>query len=173
MDLFHHGKDLLESIHEYNKKIALSSALGIGSIATIVAIYKCTRLPSLASQDFSYDTSDLVIWTVIESSTIIIACCIPVLQPLVDLIFGRRTFDISSGYKSYNSSGYQNYGKSRTGQPKADIELSSNRQTRSTNKGDVTNIKYLSSRAAELDSQESILQHDSTKVLDHTAVDAK
>jgi hypothetical protein len=30
----------------------------------IVAIYKSTRIPSLKSEDFSYDTSDLVIWTV-------------------------------------------------------------------------------------------------------------
>uniref|UniRef100_A0A8H7K8U6 Rhodopsin domain-containing protein n=1 Tax=Bionectria ochroleuca TaxID=29856 RepID=A0A8H7K8U6_BIOOC len=67
------------------KKIALCVALGIGSIATVVAIYKCTRLPSLAGADFSYDTSDLVIWTIVESSTIIIACCIPVLRPLVDV----------------------------------------------------------------------------------------
>ncbi|OHW96428.1 integral membrane protein [Colletotrichum incanum] len=35
------------------KKAALSIALGIGSISSVVAIYKCTRLPSLASSDFS------------------------------------------------------------------------------------------------------------------------
>lgn len=33
------------------------------SSATVVAIYKTTRLPGLASDDFSYDTSDLVVWT--------------------------------------------------------------------------------------------------------------
>ncbi|RTE78244.1 hypothetical protein BHE90_007291 [Fusarium euwallaceae] len=153
------------------KKIALSFALGIGSISTIVAIYKCTRLPSLASADFSYDTSDLVIWTIIESSTIIIACCIPVLQPLVDLLMGRRTFDTSSnGYKHYNSSGYQNYGSSRTGQHRSDIELSRSRQGQSAARRDMTNVKYLGSGAAELDSQESILQHDPTKTPDHTSV---
>ncbi|KAJ3528286.1 hypothetical protein NM208_g10275 [Fusarium decemcellulare] len=151
------------------KKIALSFALGIGSIATVVAIYKCTRLPSLASSDFSYDTSDLVIWTIIESSTIIIACCIPVLQPLVDLLMGRRTFDSSTGgYKNYNSSGYQNYGNSRSGQHHGDIELNSSRQTRSKNATDIENAKYLGSRAVELDSQESILQHNSTKAADLT-----
>jgi len=35
------------------KKMALASALGIGSVACIVAAYKCTRLPGLASDDFS------------------------------------------------------------------------------------------------------------------------
>ncbi|KAJ4160376.1 hypothetical protein NW754_003501 [Fusarium falciforme] len=153
------------------KKIALSFALGIGSISTIVAIYKCTRLPSLASPDFSYDTSDLVIWTIIEASTIIIACCIPVLQPLVDLLMGRRTFDTSSGgYKHYNSSGYQNYGSSRTGQHRSDIELSTSRQGHTAPKRDMSNVKYLGSGAVELDSQESILQHDPTKTPDQTSV---
>lgn len=86
------------------KKIALSVALGIGSISTVVAIYKCTRLPSLASADFTWNTADLVIWTVVEAAVIIIACCIPLLQPLVDLIFGRRTLTGSKGYKNYGSS---------------------------------------------------------------------
>jgi len=35
------------------KKLALATALGIGSVACIVAAYKCTRLPGLASDDFS------------------------------------------------------------------------------------------------------------------------
>lgn len=35
------------------KKLALAAALGIGSVACIVAAYKCTRLPGLADDDFS------------------------------------------------------------------------------------------------------------------------
>jgi hypothetical protein len=35
------------------KKMALGLALGIGSVACIVAAYKCTRLPGLATDDFS------------------------------------------------------------------------------------------------------------------------
>ena len=35
------------------KKMALASALGIGSVACVVAAYKRTRLPGLASNDFS------------------------------------------------------------------------------------------------------------------------
>lgn len=45
------------------KKIALCSALSIGSVSAIVSIYKSTRLPSLAGADFSWDTTDLVIWS--------------------------------------------------------------------------------------------------------------
>lgn len=35
------------------KKVGLSIALGIGSMACIVAAYKCTRMPAMASEDFS------------------------------------------------------------------------------------------------------------------------
>ncbi|KAJ3535218.1 hypothetical protein NM208_g7225 [Fusarium decemcellulare] len=59
------------------KKIALSVALGIGSISAVFAITKCTRLPSLKSKDFSYDTADLIIWTVLEASSLIIASSHP------------------------------------------------------------------------------------------------
>ena len=31
--------------------------------AVVIAVYKITRLPALASEDFSYETSDLVVWT--------------------------------------------------------------------------------------------------------------
>jgi hypothetical protein len=71
------------------KKIALCIALGIGLVSGVVAIYKTTRIPSLGSADFSYDTSDLVVWTVIEGSAIIIACSIPCLQPLLDKVVRR------------------------------------------------------------------------------------
>ncbi|TKW51445.1 hypothetical protein CTA1_3481 [Colletotrichum tanaceti] len=72
------------------KKTALSVALGIGSISCFVSIYKSTRLPSLASRDFTYDSAELVVWTIVEGNTLIVAACIPILGPLVDLALGRR-----------------------------------------------------------------------------------
>ncbi|KAI6780517.1 uncharacterized protein J7T54_000157 [Emericellopsis cladophorae] len=78
------------------KKIALVVALGIGCVSGAVAIFKTTRIPSgLASPDFSYDSSDLIIWTIIEGTTIIIACTIPVLSPLMEWIFHRNPFRTS------------------------------------------------------------------------------
>ncbi|KAK1990331.1 integral membrane protein [Colletotrichum falcatum] len=74
------------------KKLALSCALGIGSISGAVAIYKTTRLPLLANEDYSYETPDLVVWTVVEGSTIIIASSIPVLHPLLEIILRRNPF---------------------------------------------------------------------------------
>ena len=35
------------------KKLGLSAALGFGIVATIVAAYKCTKLPGLAGADYS------------------------------------------------------------------------------------------------------------------------
>ncbi|KAI6371870.1 hypothetical protein MCOR25_003898 [Pyricularia grisea] len=96
------------------KKLALSSALGIGSVSGIVAIYKTTRVPTIASADFSYDTSDLVVWTIIEGSTIIIAASIPVLQPLLEVILKRNPFSSNNRSKRDNpSSGYNNLSGSR------------------------------------------------------------
>lgn len=45
------------------KKIALGVALGIGLVASIVAAYKCTRLPGLASDDFSCEYQSKVVMT--------------------------------------------------------------------------------------------------------------
>ncbi|KAJ0117329.1 integral membrane protein [Diaporthe amygdali] len=92
------------------KKLALCAALGIGSISTIVAVYKTTRLPSLASGDFTFSTSDLVVFTIAEGGTIIIAACIPVLQPLLEMITGKRGWlssDRTSGGRPYQ----QHYGR--------------------------------------------------------------
>ncbi|TQN69525.1 hypothetical protein CSHISOI_06041 [Colletotrichum shisoi] len=38
----------------------------------------------------SDDSADLVVWTVVEGNTLIIAACIPILGPLVELALGRR-----------------------------------------------------------------------------------
>ncbi|OTA56509.1 hypothetical protein K449DRAFT_162307 [Hypoxylon sp. EC38] len=98
------------------KKIALSAALGIGSISTVVAVYKITVLDSLASVDFSYDNCDLTIWTIVEGSVITIAACIPLLQPLLERIRNRPWPTKGTGQSSSQTPGsHQGY---------ADIELS-------------------------------------------------
>ncbi|KAK1730002.1 uncharacterized protein BDZ83DRAFT_783615 [Colletotrichum acutatum] len=141
------------------KKVALSIALGIGSISSIVAIYKCSRLPSLASMDFSYDTSDLVTWTIVEGSTMIIAACIPVLQPLGELIFGKRIF--SSGGGRYT---YENYGSGPSGQYRSDIEMSRSKEAtkrvarRQHSANAISFDDTVSTTMVTRGSQESILQ---------------
>ncbi|KAL0931850.1 uncharacterized protein CTRU02_212803 [Colletotrichum truncatum] len=146
------------------KKIALSVALGIGSISTIVAIYKCTRVPSLASQDFTYDTADLVIWTIVEGGTMIIAACIPVLQPLSDLVFGKRIFGSGNGRRTY-----ENYGSGPGGQLKSEpIELSRSHKPRRRTQRQVDEISIddadtMATTAVAKGSQESILEQHNFK----------
>lgn len=95
----------------------------------------------------------------VESATIIIACCIPVLQPLVDFLFGRRTMA--------GSSGYRNYGNSKSGQLKSDIEMGKgNRSGPGGNHSIVTTKHTISSSRGgdvEVDSQDSILGDDYKK----------
>ncbi|KAK0392889.1 hypothetical protein NLU13_2383 [Sarocladium strictum] len=153
------------------KKLALSIALGIGSISTVVAIYKCTRLKQTLEPDFTWETADLVIWTVVEASVIIIACCIPILQPLVDVCYGRRSL---TG-KRPSSRGYNHYGSSRDG---TKIELAKYKTRQPAKRSsdvsrsaaddiddDTDHVRSLSNGA---ESQESILHG-----LDGRAVDGK
>ncbi|KAH8678261.1 hypothetical protein BX600DRAFT_147957 [Xylariales sp. PMI_506] len=84
----------LEMAHK--KKLALSAILGIGVIATIIAIYKVTTLSSLASPDFTWATTDLTILTCAEGSAITISACIPNMQPLLERVIGRRIFNINN-----------------------------------------------------------------------------
>ncbi|CAH0016868.1 unnamed protein product [Clonostachys rhizophaga] len=139
------------------KKIALSVALGIGSVATVIAIKKCTRLPALAEKDFTYKTSDLVLWVVGEGTTIIVASCIPLLQPLVDLIFGRRALNSSE------NNGYSRFPVSRLGWKKRDTELGLGTGKRGErHKG--TSVDDL----VEVGSQDTILRTlDYVKLADH------
>lgn len=168
---------------ELRKKIALCIALGIGSVASVVAIYKTTSLPSLAKPDFSWETSELVVWTIIEGQTIIIASCIPLLQPLLDLARGRRTFRSggrSSGYKNYGSgNGTETYGNdlSTTGRrlgPKRDPDatLLDTLTTRVDRKRDDTEagsaIDAGDGGGLKSDSQESILRAERKSVI-HTS----
>ncbi|ORY71656.1 uncharacterized protein BCR38DRAFT_520001 [Pseudomassariella vexata] len=76
------------------KKLLLSVMLGFGAIAAVVSINKNARLTVLASADWTYDTAELIIWTNIEGSAMIMAACIPFLQPLYYITLGRRSKQI-------------------------------------------------------------------------------
>lgn len=87
------------------KKIALTFALSLGCVGGALAIYKTVRLPQgLENPDFSYETADLINWTIVEGSAIIIAATIPVLSPLMDKIFRQYNPFASSRKSSRKSS---------------------------------------------------------------------
>ncbi|KAI1391438.1 uncharacterized protein F4822DRAFT_185906 [Hypoxylon trugodes] len=140
------------------KKMALIFALGLGSVACIVAIYKCTRIPGLASPDFTYDTADLTIWTCVEGSTIIIATCIPTLRPLADLLFGRAALGGSSGDRH----GYKHYGTERSNNTRDDLEMGGSKKRKIKGPYDLDTRMDLETRIDPVNegSQEDILPRD-------------
>jgi len=78
------------------KRLALAISLVLGVLALLTAIFKCTRLKSLGSPDFTYDSADLIIWTSLEANIVIIAACIPALQPLIDHHFPDHLSTLAS-----------------------------------------------------------------------------
>lgn len=104
------------------KKVALCAALGMGIVSGCVGIVKATGVPTLASPDASYDLCDPLYWTSIEGNLIIIAACIPILQPLLEKIRGRSIW--RSKQSSGNKHQYQDFSKQSQQQADA-LELRS------------------------------------------------
>ncbi|KAJ4397758.1 hypothetical protein N0V93_001994 [Gnomoniopsis smithogilvyi] len=150
------------------KKLALSLTLGLGFISAIVAAYKVSRLPSLLSPDFSYDTADLVIWTIVEGAIIIIACSIPLLQPILDLCFHRNPL-------STHSSPHRNqYGSRATSGTNINRSHYDKRTTRTTDEFDFglqdegneleNGLAY---RTAVVSRQDNVVIPDDRKLIEH------
>ncbi|KAK5164212.1 uncharacterized protein LTR77_009906 [Saxophila tyrrhenica] len=136
------------------KKLALCGALGIGCVGCVVAAYKCTRLPGLATSDFSWNTSQLVIWTSVEGSTIIIASCIPIMQPLLKAI---STHCLSTGGRNYQDGHlYAIHGADTPG-----VQLSSEMGKPSKWR---SRARVSARHTTEVDSQESILRDEQLPV---------
>ncbi|KAL4881813.1 hypothetical protein BJY04DRAFT_227598 [Aspergillus karnatakaensis] len=90
------------------KRMALCAALGLGAVASAMAVVKCTQLKGLADKsDYTYGTADLVLWTNVESDVVIIASCIPTLQPVLELILGKRKLSSYSGSKNKYKGSHQ------------------------------------------------------------------
>ncbi|KAJ5787089.1 hypothetical protein N7457_002079 [Penicillium paradoxum] len=88
------------------KKIALSAAFGLGSIAAATAMVKCAQIKGLADQtDPTFGTVPLVVWTNVEANIVVIAACIPTLQPMLDLIL-RKLKLVSTGKSHSKPSSY-------------------------------------------------------------------
>ncbi|KAI7344128.1 hypothetical protein KC354_g15315 [Hortaea werneckii] len=129
------------------KKLGLSAALGFGIVATIVAAYKCTKLPGLAGADYSWATSEMLIWTCVEGSTIIIAACIPIMQPLLRLII----------HPSVMSTGRQGrrYDIHEINTPQYDLSSDLNKSSKARSRAKV-GVSY----PTEVNSEESILREE-------------
>ncbi|CAJ0547614.1 Ff.00g043680.m01.CDS01 [Fusarium sp. VM40] len=82
------------------KKLVLSLALGMGIICGAIGIIKASGVPTLASQDVSYDLCDPLYWTSVEGNLIIIAACIPVLQPILEMFKGHKIWSTKKSSRS-------------------------------------------------------------------------
>ncbi|KFY39476.1 hypothetical protein V494_03967 [Pseudogymnoascus sp. VKM F-4513 (FW-928)] len=148
----------------WKKKLSLSVALGAGVIAAVTAFYKATTLKGLSSPDFTWDTCDLTMWTCIEGGTIIIAACIPLLQPILDKVLGGISI---SGSKPSNAKYYKQDDSKQRGE-RSGTELSTiitiggsgaakHYSNRRLGKSD-PDASILATRDGEASSQESILE---------------
>ncbi|ROT35997.1 hypothetical protein SODALDRAFT_352843 [Sodiomyces alkalinus F11] len=131
------------------KKIGLSFALGMGFVSGCVGIVKATGVPTLSSPDVSYDLCDPLYWTSIEGNLIIIAACIPVLSPLLEIAKGRSIWRSKTKSSSHQ---YQDY--SNPDAPQRGVEL------RSKSKPGKKVDAYGFTIQAKGDSEESIVQPD-------------
>ncbi|KAK4870119.1 hypothetical protein LT330_005173 [Penicillium expansum] len=87
------------------KKIALTAALGLGAIAAATAMVKCAQIKGLADQsDPTFSTVPLVVWTNVEANVVVIAACIPTLQPILEIILRRlKLVSTSKGHSKPSS----------------------------------------------------------------------
>jgi hypothetical protein len=93
------------------------------------------------------DAADITVWTSIEGNSIIIAACIPTLQPLFELVLGRRILDST---RSRNK--YKNYKPSVNSGGKLELATIGSKGTRHLKK------MGASETALRPDSQDSILR---------------
>ncbi|KAF4760718.1 hypothetical protein HAV15_006113 [Penicillium sp. str.  len=115
---------LLKLQMSLRKRIALCAALGLGSIGNEVllqwrlsSVLNCMDSPTNPTTHVSLSTTpiiplrskadqikngtaDLVMWTNIEANVVVIASCIPTLQPLLEVILGKRALGSYSQGKS-------------------------------------------------------------------------
>ncbi|KAE8391493.1 hypothetical protein BDV23DRAFT_171655 [Aspergillus alliaceus] len=98
------------------RKLAISAALGLGAIASAMAVVKCTQLKNLGDRiDYTYSNVELSIWTKyafliylfrpyvdihsrtsVEANMVVIASSIPTLHPLLKAIKVKFAYHRSS-----------------------------------------------------------------------------
>ncbi|KAK2122002.1 hypothetical protein NOF04DRAFT_1337007 [Fusarium oxysporum II5] len=83
---------VLWSLHMHlKKKLALSVALGFGACAGCAAVRKVMEVPSMGDgTDYTCELAPPLNSTTIETNSVIIAACIPMLLPFLELLFGKK-----------------------------------------------------------------------------------
>ncbi|KAL5397406.1 hypothetical protein PMIN06_003653 [Paraphaeosphaeria minitans] len=90
---------------DLKKRIALCALLGCGSLTSICAIIKASKLSTLnARSDITWETFQLFLWTGIEITLLIVCGSIPALKPVYAICMGRRTGSYRSTRHKTNAS---------------------------------------------------------------------
>ncbi|KAI9810257.1 MAG: hypothetical protein M1827_006391 [Pycnora praestabilis] len=89
---------------ELRRKIILSCLMSLGVFAAICSIIKTVNLEENShTEDFTYGTTDLLIWNSTEMYVIIIAACIPGVKPLWSLLLFKLGLKTRSHNAQYTS----------------------------------------------------------------------
>jgi len=104
------------------------------------------------------DTADLVIWTSIESNTLVIASCIPILQPLIDRLRGKRSRAATPSAGRFSP--YPPAARPRTLNPQSAYEMSFACRGAGATRRDLESVTEIEADAKDdAESQDSILGH--------------
>ncbi|KAF2679290.1 hypothetical protein K458DRAFT_314560 [Lentithecium fluviatile CBS 122367] len=98
------------------EKLGVAIAMSLGVLAGVTAILKTSYLPGMGHwQDFTWQSSNLLIWSGAESTTTIVSASIPFLRVLVNEVASTH----GNSYNLKNISGGRGTGNlSRTGRPR-------------------------------------------------------
>lgn len=109
---------------DVRRKIGLGIMMGLGVIAGVVGICKCTQLFAFASPeaDYVWVTAKVLYWSSIEANCVIVAACVPTLSPITQLVASKAKALTNSS--SYYPSGGRSRSSRRTCAPDGlDISL--------------------------------------------------
>ncbi|KAH8889260.1 hypothetical protein GQ53DRAFT_690401 [Thozetella sp. PMI_491] len=65
------------------EKFGVAVAMSMGLLAGMTAFIKASKVPTMGSNNFTYEGAGLVLWASAEIGTTIIGCCIPMLRALL------------------------------------------------------------------------------------------
>jgi len=103
------------------QKFLVAGILAIGALASTACLIRMFYIPSLEQTylgwdgDFLYATTDVAVWTTVESGVAITMMCIATLRPLVNHLFGLQSSYTGSKFRSESFSPYVSADRPTTG----------------------------------------------------------
>jgi hypothetical protein len=103
------------------QKFLVAGILAVGALASTACLIRMFYIPSLEQTyygwdgDFLYDTTDVAVWTTVESGVAITMMCVATFRPLVNYIFGLESSYTGSKFRSESFSPYVSADRPTTG----------------------------------------------------------